>query len=285
MDYAVPGHLIEHVPDVIGWLLDLRGTLKKDGLLSMAIPDRRFTSDRCRSESTAGEMLEAHLLRLQRPPARHLFDQVSLHAALPKLHGWEDEMPVPAAPQDGRLPAAQRLAERVASISEDVDAPCWVFTPESFLDVAERLSRIGFFPFAIEHFQPTKPGDCEFHVGLRTLEDAAAIAASFRSARDLLKSSPAEQAHRETLRAKVHAQMLPELFCGHLLEELEQQKKQLKDEQRRLDNEVRHLQGLMEDFTTSTSWRLTRPLRWLGRVLKSTDLARKLLYDPFRRKG
>ena len=25
MDYAVPGHLIEHVPDVIGWLLDLRG--------------------------------------------------------------------------------------------------------------------------------------------------------------------------------------------------------------------------------------------------------------------
>ena len=56
--------------------------------------------------------------------------------------------------------------------------------------------------------------------------------------------------------------------------ELASQKRELEDEQRRLDHEFATLQGLMEEVKTSTSWRLTRPVRWLGRVLKSAGLTR-----------
>ncbi len=271
MDYAVASHVIEHVPDVIGWLLDLRGALKEDGIICLAIPDRRFTFDLLRPESTIGEMVEAYLLRARRPPARHLFDKVALHAAFPKAQGWEDDMVAQLPPQEGRLPDAYSLAERVASSVEYVDTHCWVFTPESFLDVAERLSRIGLFPFAIEYFHPTEYGDYEFYTRLRKSEDAATIAASFRGARDILKIAPTEQAYREMLLEKVHAQSLPEPCYQPWLRELADQRKelaeqrhryyhetaqlkeQLLDQHRRLDAEIRYLQGMMEKVKTSTS--------------------------------
>ena len=188
-------------------------------------------------------------------------------------------------PLEKHLPAAQGLAQRVTSTTDYVNAHCWVFTPESFLAVAERLSQIGLFPFAIEYFHPTEYGDYEFYTRLRKSEDAAAIAASLHSARNLLKGAPTEQAYREMLLEKVYGQVLPESSYRHSLHELAQQKKELEDEQSRLGNDIRFLQGLLEEVRTSTSWRLTRPLRWLGRAVMSTGLTRKLLYDPFRRKG
>ncbi len=285
MDYVLASHVIEHVPDMIGWLMDLHGALTEDGVICLAIPDRRFTFDLRRAESTTGEMVEAYLLRVRRPPARHLFDQVSLQAAFPKAQGWEDDMFVQSPVLEKHLPGAQRLAERVASTADYVDAHCWVFTPESFLDVGDRLSRVGLFPFAIEYFHPTEYGDYEFYARLRKSQDPAAIAASFQNARDLLKNSPTEQAYREMLLEKVYAQNLPESSYRHSLRDLAEQRKQLEDEQRRLAHELRYLQGLMDEVKNSTSWRLTRPLRWLGRVLKSNRLAQTLLYDPFHRKG
>ena len=290
MDYAVASHVIEHVPDMIGWLKDLHGALKEDGLICLAIPDRRFTYDLLRPESTIGEMVEAYLLRARRPPARHLFDKLALQAVFPKAQGWEDDLFVQSLPREERLPDAYRLAERVAATVDYVDAHCWVFTPESFLDVVERLSHIGLFPFAIEYFHPTEYGDYEFYTRLRKSQDPGAIAASIQNARTILKSAPTEQAYREMLLEKVHAQSLPEPSYQPWLRELAQQRQQLADDQhryhyetahlreqlidqhRRLDAEIHHLQGLMEEVKTSTSWRLTRPVRWLGRVLKAAGL-------------
>ena len=221
-------------------------------------------------------------MRSQRPPARHLFDEVSLHAALPKLHGWEADAR-PSSTAGGRLPPPA-LAERGVDHG-DVDAPCWVFTPGVVpgccrASVADRL-----LPFRHRTLSADEAGRLRVpcgtsHVG-RCGGDSGIVPQS--------PGSPQELAGRAGPPRDVAGQG-PRRCCrncsaGICLEELEQQKKQLKDEQRRLDNEVRHLQGLMEEFTTSTSWRLTRPLHWLGRVLKSTELARKLLYDPFRRKG
>ncbi|MGO9109839.1 MAG: methyltransferase domain-containing protein [Thermoguttaceae bacterium] len=305
MDYVVASHVIEHVPDMIGWLLDLHGALKEDGLICLAVPDRRFTYDLHRPESTIGELVEAYLLRARRPPARHLFDKVALYAAYPKAQAWEDDMTVQLPPPAERLPEAYRLAERVASNTDYVDTHCWVFTPESFLDVADQLARLGLFPFAIEYFHPTVYRDYEFYARLRKSEDPAAVAASIQSARNLLKNAPTEQAYREMLLEKVHAQKLPEPSYGHSLRELEHQRKhfedeqhrfqhelddlsnqrrQLVDQQRRLQNEIRSLQSMMEKIKTSTSWRVTWPLRLLGRVLQSTRLTRKFLYNPLRRR-
>jgi hypothetical protein len=308
MDYAVASHVIEHVPDIVGWLMDLHGALKEEGLICLAIPDRRFTLDLRRPESTVGEIVEAYLLRTRRPPPRHVFDQMSLRAAFPKAQGWEDDLlhqspppltpwergtaeqklegdPCLQSPREGRLTLAHRLAEHVASSLDYVDTHCWVFTPESFLDVADRLSQIGLFPFAIDCLHPTEYGDFEFYARLRKSNDIEAIAASLQRARNILKNAPTEQAYREMLLEKVYTQTLPAPSYRQALGELAQYRKQLQDEQRRLLHELaeqrkqladeqrgrasdfQYMQGLLEEVKASTSWRVTWPLRWLGRVV------------------
>ncbi|MCY7273284.1 MAG: class I SAM-dependent methyltransferase [Phormidesmis sp. CAN_BIN44] len=45
LDYVIASHVIEHVPDFIGWLSEVRGILKPGGILSLAIPDKRQCLD------------------------------------------------------------------------------------------------------------------------------------------------------------------------------------------------------------------------------------------------
>jgi 2-polyprenyl-3-methyl-5-hydroxy-6-metoxy-1,4-benzoquinol methylase len=39
-DYVIASHVIEHIPDTIGWLDDLTHVLRVGGILSLVIPDK-----------------------------------------------------------------------------------------------------------------------------------------------------------------------------------------------------------------------------------------------------
>src|SRR5260221_13919648 len=44
-DWIIASHVIEHTTDLIGFLNDCDSLLKKDGILSLAVPDKRFCFD------------------------------------------------------------------------------------------------------------------------------------------------------------------------------------------------------------------------------------------------
>lgn len=50
VDYVVASHVIEHVPDLIGWLEELSSVLRDGGEVKLAVPDKRFTFDYLRRE-------------------------------------------------------------------------------------------------------------------------------------------------------------------------------------------------------------------------------------------
>jgi len=45
LDFVVASHVIEHVPDLVGWLSDIHAALRVGGVLALVIPDKRFTFD------------------------------------------------------------------------------------------------------------------------------------------------------------------------------------------------------------------------------------------------
>ena len=55
-DYVIVSHVIEHVPDVVGWLGDIRSVLSDDGVLSLAIPDHRRCFDALRSPTVTADL-------------------------------------------------------------------------------------------------------------------------------------------------------------------------------------------------------------------------------------
>ena len=197
--YIAASHVIEHVPDLLGWLTDLRGALADDGVLTLAIPDRRFTFDILRPESTLGDVIEAFLLKARQPSLRHVFDNCNLGVAVDHAEAWREPPAGRTLPQLAGQNALQLAYDQCVEIAERpryIDSHCWVFTPASFLLLYEGLARLKLAPFSIRSFTPTRRDDIEFLVQMTPADPKApdAILESVALARLTLESADAPSA-------------------------------------------------------------------------------------------
>jgi SAM-dependent methyltransferase len=87
-DYVIASHVLEHVPDLAGWLSEIESVLRVGGRLSIAVPDRRYTFDVRRRPSDISELVEAALLHLRRPSVRATFDHFYRHTAVDINQMW-----------------------------------------------------------------------------------------------------------------------------------------------------------------------------------------------------
>ena len=87
-DYCVASHVIEHVPDLIGWFREVADILKDGGIASFAIPDKRYTLDSLRPQTTPADLIEAFLLKYRKPSVRHIFDHFSTVVDLEIQDAW-----------------------------------------------------------------------------------------------------------------------------------------------------------------------------------------------------
>ena len=265
VDYILASHVIEHVPDLIGWLLELREALKPGKVLGLAIPDRRHTFDVRRAVSSPGEMVEAWLAGYKRPSPRQVFDACALSRNTETAEHWrmgEDSGGLPAEVL-GRLSPALDIVRNMVAEARYVDVHCWVFTPASFLDTAEALAGMGCFPWLIDGFFPTEPGTIEFQVRLRTVEDAAdpAIAASIAAARTVppIEISPVEATPALATPARATIETIQDVPPDHAATEavLAEAERAITQAQRENEMARREIAALR----ASTSWRITGPLR------------------------
>jgi SAM-dependent methyltransferase len=171
-DYVIASHLIEHIPDPVTWLSDIASVLRPSGILSLIIPDKRFTFDINRRTTEIGELVDAYLRRLRKPSFKQAYDFISKEIT---------EMVDPAAVWAGTADfagvvrsdvpdpdvAALQLCRTIESSERYVDVHCSVFTPESFLGLHEQLARLGLTEFEVAHFVPTEFNQLEFHISLR----------------------------------------------------------------------------------------------------------------------
>lgn len=230
-DYVVASHVMEHVPDLLGWLQEIASVLVDGGVASLAVPDKRYTFDVLRRTSSASELVDAYVRGLRRPDPRQLFDHFIGYRDI------ENE-----AVRSGRISPAElpsqhdprdlmETCRRTLTTGEYIDAHCWVFTPASFVEALELGSRLDVLPFEIAAFFPTQPGSHEFFASLRRLPDASTTE----------ERQSAFVASRKRLR-------LPSEESGSAsLEELRQR--------------VAAAESEIAALRHSTSWRITAPLR------------------------
>lgn len=168
-DYVIASHVIEHVPDIIGWLEEISGVLKPRGRLSLCIPDRRYTFDIRRRTSDISEAMEAYLLKMRRPALRATFDHFYRHLDPDLAALWRGD-PGYSANEPLNLDSAMELSNLAVSTDMYVDTHCWVLTDEEFLDLLNEVASIGLLNFKIISITQTQPGDHEFFATLERLD-------------------------------------------------------------------------------------------------------------------
>ncbi|MBA3780525.1 MAG: methyltransferase domain-containing protein [Nocardioides sp.] len=58
--WGIASHVIEHIPDLVGWLAQLADVVADDGVLVLAVPDKGYGFDAHRPLTTVGQILAAH---------------------------------------------------------------------------------------------------------------------------------------------------------------------------------------------------------------------------------
>lgn len=134
-DAVVSCHCIEHQPDIIRHLSQVRGLLRPGGRYLMVVPDRRYCFDHFRRESTVDDMRAARgrTLHSLETLIEHSTEVTHNNALLHwiGIHGRE----MGAAERELRISDVKKKFDT----GEYIDAHAWKFTPDSFAKSVAQL--------------------------------------------------------------------------------------------------------------------------------------------------
>jgi hypothetical protein len=203
-EYVIAAHVFEHIPFMVDWLSQVDAVLATGGILSLVLPDKRFTFDLNRRVTEFGEVLDAHLRNIKAPTFAQMFD---FFAHTVTIDGMVDTPAIWAGTADysgvvrDDVPDSDLAAYGICLEQQRkpsfVDIHCQVFTPTSFLDIFEKLVKLDLVNFEVGAFFDTRVNTFEFHVSLRKLapqeertQMRARQCASVRAARQVIAASP-----------------------------------------------------------------------------------------------
>lgn len=162
-DWIIASHVIEHAPDLIGFLNDCAAILKEDGIVSLVVPDKRYCFDHYRPLTGLARVIDSHLTAAERHSpgtvAEYFMNVVAKDGAI----AWSAETP-------GKLSFVHSVDDAISRM-HDVrnngsyyDVHAWCFVPHSFRLLIHDLHALGLIPFQEVDFLPT--AGCEFYVTL-----------------------------------------------------------------------------------------------------------------------
>jgi SAM-dependent methyltransferase len=166
-DWVMASHVVEHIPDLIGWLAELAELVADDGRVVLAVPDRRFTFDVYRPLTTVGQMVQAHLDGDTRPSTRAVYDHYAGAVDYNHENLWRGERPFYDGPRFAEGTAEEQLQRTLKG--EYVDSHVWLFTPDTFLRQLRELRLSGRSEWFVDAIVPTPRDEIEFRVRLRRI--------------------------------------------------------------------------------------------------------------------
>lgn len=153
-DWIIASHVIEHVPDLIGFLNDCDSILKDDGVLSLAIPDKRFCFDHYRPLTTVARVIDNHLagstIHSAGMVAEYFLNVVSKSGQIAWNPDSSGEYQTVHSLDD-----ALRGMDSVINHNAYLDIHTWCFTPSSFRLMIRDLLELELIPFKEICFYPT----------------------------------------------------------------------------------------------------------------------------------
>jgi SAM-dependent methyltransferase len=165
-DTMIASHVIQHVPDFVGFLASAAHLLTHDGVIAAALPDKRYCFDCFRPATTTGDVLEAHAAQRTRHSFRTAWGHAAYAVSADGQLGW-GPWRVGRPKFVNSFEVSARLA---AGFQSDpslsyTDYHAWQFTPAVFELVMLELGQLGLIDWRI--YQITETENFEFFVFLR----------------------------------------------------------------------------------------------------------------------
>ncbi len=149
-DAFVASHVIEHTPDLVAFFQSVARIVRPMGLLTLAVPDKRFCFDYFQNPTRTSDALQAYYEKRTRHSRRTFFNCVAYQA---KMNGALSiaQTAVTEIELCNQL-TPRTLYELYLAHDDSVDAPyvdahSWYFTPASFRLICLELRAMGLIEF------------------------------------------------------------------------------------------------------------------------------------------
>lgn len=148
-DYVISSHVVEHVPDLLGHMIEVQKVLKPDGAYVVVIPNSKGTGEYFRRLSEESDVIE-HFFRggNSTSPGQN-WDY------LRKIVKFDGNSDISATPFEGFVrhhTDAEAIQDATRCLKEYVDVHCWVFDRKTFLRTISTLNSLNLFPFKVFNF-------------------------------------------------------------------------------------------------------------------------------------
>ena len=155
-DTIIASHVLEHVPDFVGFFVGAGKLLKPTGTVALALPDKRYCFDIFQPLSSAGEMIDAHLNAVKRHSRRAAFNHCAHIVSADGVTAW-GQHPVK---EFALLHSFKQAGKALHEFSDEPDAPyndyhAWQFTPAVFELAVLELAMAGLLDFHVVTIYPT----------------------------------------------------------------------------------------------------------------------------------
>lgn len=162
-DWIIASHVIEHTPDLIGFINDCDAILKDDGVLSLAIPDKRYCFDHYRAITGIAKVIDTHLNQATVHSPGTVVDYFLNIVSQSGKIAW-DSQTTGTYNLIHSIPEVRQIMNNLIQNNAYLDVHGWCFVPHSFRLMIHDLFHLGLIPFQEVDFYPTE--GCEFYVTL-----------------------------------------------------------------------------------------------------------------------
>jgi SAM-dependent methyltransferase len=245
VDYVIASHVIEHTPDLITWLRELRSVLKAGGEIRLVIPDKRFTFDYTRRLTVLSDVADAYMRKARRPLPLYIIDHLTNVHYVDTAAAWSGALDADSLVPYHSFELAMGVGRDALETDHYHDVHCWVFTPHSFTNLMCEMAENDLIDLGCTFFGDTEVNSLEFTAFLCPSDDKKFIVDSWRRA--------AVSIDRSGPRSFDKYQCYPN---------------EVSSNERALQSALAEAEAAIEAYVSSTSWRITAPLRALSRKIR-----------------
>jgi hypothetical protein len=246
-DYIVASHMIEHTNDMIGFLCDCSAILKENGILSLAVPDKRYCFDYLRPVTSISKVIDSHISHNTVHTPGSVYEQVSNTCKSYNDIAWScPHPPVMMNPVHNIQDAVSAYKESLNQTGY-IDIHNWVFTKSSFELLIYDLNCLGLI-----NMRTTASFDTEGHEFFVSL---------------IKSNQPFVPDDEEHFKLAVKAQ----LECDPLDPEdtfLKKQIKALEERSVRNETQVKEFEDQLKEIYNSKTWKIVNKIQKLFGLLK-----------------
>ncbi len=264
--YLIASHVIEHTPDVISFLRQISNLATEDFILSLAVPDCRRTFDFFKPLSSAADALLAYRQKRSLHLPETIFVARAYAVWVDRVAAWlpgqAGELYLPDSLDAAHAQYIDYLAKHEAGTQNYVDSHCWYWTPSSFELMILELNHLGYIDFIIDTLesQPSSEFLVRLKKGKYLFDNEELHSRRLR----LLMQTRCEMAEAPAMALVHHDKAGVGAESNQLRSENALLRSKVDEQEIAMAQTRASLEAAQQrilDLETSTSWRITKPLR------------------------